>query len=678
MLRVSGRVKLPSAVEEVAVMVAAVVEKLRADEEDAKAIQRRGTMEAMVESINNDLIVGLWQQQEQKVMKKPTASKLRWMLDRSRAKILQKNFREGSKKVPEFSEKWHHRRATYKRHEEMRSPFCNGIVASPGINIGRLAQEKMGNKQSNGAGEKEAQTEKKSCATTSSSTLATQLPSDDKLQELVEATADTQQQEQESPAPKQNMSIFSKIGTALFPPPRAAAETSSPQSLPPTALPPIKVRLCHCATDDEHRTYISNFLNRVGNLHGEQGLREAGFEYRKLYCSEHEPVITSSSKDNNSDDDTTTQEEKKCDAQDESQRDKEDSTVNNVAEEMTTRTGVMDAMVSDNTNSNKTYKPCLHCATRLYYCETDILITEENRKLYIADGEMYEEVTRLAQEYAQELMQREGNLEWVTVCNDPAHSQPVRALVHEDHHLVSESNEREDTADDHPTLLIATGKGKVRAGIFSRRFLLTAGLESSTALPMVIEAAQRQMSVVIFDPNARGDRKGMDTFEKSFNAVLGHLDHVGEKDSETAIIEDVPSKRALYIVAHSASGSQLVRYMLDRVHGYLPYLRAIAFTDSTHNIQWTRKNAALQSLLGSKKCVYFRSASKNHDDLWHSRKAGEVVETDSFWEHRFGGIRTMYAGTHEHSLMNWFAHFHIWDHFDEHLPTKEGEQSGQE
>ena len=314
--------------------------------------------------------------------------------------------------------------------------------------------------------------------------------------------------------------------------------------------------------------------------------------------------------------------------------------------------------------SNNDCKPCLHCATRLFYCQTNTLITEENRKLYVADGEMYEEVTRLAQECAQEVMQRQGNLEWVTVCDDPAHPQPVRALVHEEHHLVSK--EKQDTADDHPTLLIATGRGKVKAGIFSRQHLLTSGMESSTALPMVVEATRRKMTVVIFDPNARGDRKGMESFEKSFEVVLGHL----KVDQSEPAVQHGPSKRALYIVAHSASGSQLVRYMLDRVHGYLPYLRAIAFTDSTHNIQWTRNNEALQSLLGSKKCVYFRSASKNHDDLWHTRKAGETVETDSFWQHRFGSIKTLWAGTEEHSLMNWFAHTHIWEHFDEHLETE--------
>lgn len=538
----------------------------------------------------------------------------------------------------------------------------------------------MGNKPSSqDSGEKGAEKDEESCKTTSTSTLATQ-PSDDTLRELKEATAQGETRET-----KPKTSLLVKIGNALF---GAAEEPAQQQSSSELHPPRVKVRLCHCETDDQHRAFVSEFLDRVQNLHGEEGLRQSGFEYRKWFCPAHEPVDRNRSEQHA--DDGSTQEEKKCDVSihDESEHDVsaiDESTSSsmqldqNVRDELATRATIMNSVQATSDGREK-YKPCLECATRLYHSETNTLITEENRKQYIADGEMYEQVTRLAQECAQEAMQRAGNLEWVTVCDDPAHAQPVRALVHEDHHLVSK--EREDTADDHPTLLIATGRGKVKAGIFSRRFLLTAGMESSTALPMVIEAAQRQMSVVIFDPNARGDRNGMDTFEKSFEVVLGHLDQSSTEDADdssaspkpASVEGHTPSKRALYIVAHSASGSQLVRYMLDRVHGYLPYLRAIAFTDSTHNIQWTRKNAALQNLLGSKKCVYFRSASKAHDDLWESRKAGETVETDSFWDHRFGGIKTLWAGTEEHSLMNWFAHVHIWDHFDQHL-NSEGDVS---
>ena len=40
-------------------------------------------------------------------------------------------------------------------------------------------------------------------------------------------------------------------------------------------------------------------------------------------------------------------------------------------------------------------------------------------------------------------------------------------------------------------------------------------------------------------------------------------------------------------------------------------------------------------------------------------------ETDSFWIHRFGKVKTMWAGTADHALTNWAAHSSIWDHFDD-------------
>lgn len=485
---------------------------------------------------------------------------------------------------------------------------------------------------------------------TSSSTLNT-LPSDDKLRELVEATAETSFPSVDSSKP--TASLSSLIVAAVGKLGHAIDNFLSPAPSEPwqPSLPRIKVLLHGCDSEDEHREYLARLLEQVKDLHGEEGLRVAGFQYRMVHCQKHQSPHGGTTVPTND----CQEEEKKSDNPDgETQQDITDE---DVGKQLSARVTVMSGLpLADNATTTQ----CFQCATRLFHIASESLITEKNLQTYVADGEMYEEVTRLCQECAQEAMQREGKLEWVIICNDPAHSKPVRALVHEDHHLVSGST----TADDNPTLLIATGKGKVMAGIFSRRHLLTSGMEASTALPMVSEAAHRNMSVVIFDPNARGDRNGMDTFEKSFEVVLGHLDHTHDG-------QHTPSNRALYIVAHSASGSQLVRYMLDRVHGYLPHLRAIAFTDSTHNIQWTRNNEALHSLLGSQRCVYFRAANKHRDDLWQSRKAGDVVEAEPYWEHRFGKIRTLWAGTEEHSLMNWFAHAHIWDHFDQQMHPSE-------
>ena len=302
---------------------------------------------------------------------------------------------------------------------------------------------------------------------------------------------------------------------------------------------------------------------------------------------------------------------------------------------------------------------CLECMTRLFHITSDAMITEENWNRYIAFGDMYDEISRMCQEFAQDQMMDEGGLIWVTICEDSGKGNPIRALVDEDH-----------SQRPGPILLVITGKGKVRTGIFSRRHLLTSGVECSTALPMVREAKRRGMKVAMIDPNARGEREGMSTFEMSVRALFGHTDwdkegtenERGPFTSEffNPYLHDCP----LYVLAHSAAGGQLCRYLLDQAHHLLPQIAAIVFTDSTHNIQWAKRHESLQRLLESPACVYLRSSNVRNDNDWGLKRAGDVVDVDHHWRRRFGNIETLWAGTAEHSLMNWTSHHQIWQHFD--------------
>mmetsp|Transcript_14646 Transcript_14646/g.31856 ORF Transcript_14646/g.31856 Transcript_14646/m.31856 type:complete len:162 (+) Transcript_14646:518-1003(+) len=142
------------------------------------------------------------------------------------------------------------------------------------------------------------------------------------------------------------------------------------------------------------------------------------------------------------------------------------------------------------------------------------------------------------------------------------------------------------------------------------------------------------------------------------------------------------SRRSIYVLAHSASGGQLVRHLREDP-ALLPSIRAVAFTDSTHNVQWCKQNPDLKDFLQRKNCVYLRSngvrssqssvnvSSRGKvircDCVGCDRSAGSEADTDHFWEHRFGKIRTLWAGTADHALSNWTGHKSIWDHFDEHV-----------
>lgn len=183
---------------------------------------------------------------------------------------------------------------------------------------------------------------------------------------------------------------------------------------------------------------------------------------------------------------------------------------------------------------------------------------------------------------------------------------------------------------------------------------MTTGLEPSTALPLLREARDRGMNCVVIDPNARGDRVGMDTFEISIRGLFEQQsvlkdeeDDDSEKERETSAIIPANVDGSIYVLAHSAAGGQLVRYLLDQQQGapLLSRIRCITFTDSTHSIQWLKaSHPHISSMIQSSNALYVRSANIMRDDDWENASPGDECPRDKFWSHRFGDIKTVWAG----------------------------------
>lgn len=450
-------------------------------------------------------------------------------------------------------------------------------------------------------------------------------------------------------------------------------------------LRPVPVMIEGCDTLEQHYDRIEKSCTMIQSLQGEEGLRSLGFEYRMIPCEahqqeEHDPF--ESDLDDDSNDEFVSG--NFAPRRSASQPSLAFSTEITSSLRSNASSSIQDLDISPPTEnvaplcSEESDQPCLWCMRHLFHVESNQIVHGEVRSKFIADGDMYEGVSRLSQEYAQVLMCQEGDLVWHTIEEFSQHcrKEPIRVLVSRDHPIVT------NEASDKPTLIIATGRGKVRAGIFSRQHLLCSGLESSTAIPMIREAMTRDMFLLILDPNVHGDEHGFVTFQKS-------MDHCLEK-----------CDGSLYMLSHSASGGHFARYLLDRSKDILTRIHAVAFTDSTHNIQWarTKKNSytkrgngvkniskvddppsddderfPLYQMLESDRCVYFRCNIIRQDGSnWHLHPAGEPVQTDAFWKHRFGNIRTMWAGTDEHSMTNWYAHSKIWEHFDGFLEQERG------
>ena len=464
----------------------------------------------------------------------------------------------------------------------------------------------------------------------------------------------------------------------------ADAQSSTTPRYPHSCYPQPSVLLFGCSTIEDHYARIKEILKVGVDRYGEEGLRRIGFEYRFVPCDAHRirndneqdqdqqhPSNFEYNQANGSVDLAQIQECQDTTHESASSLQLVTESFDSVASEASSTRSSLDIHSEDLPLEDVGGHHCFRCSLRLCHIDSDTFVTDKNRRKVIADGDMYELVTKLAMQNAHEVMMKEGDLEWKTV-EQHDQKESIRALVSRGHTIVNSDGlegriqQHEDGSSHCPTLMIATGRGKVRAGIFSRHHLICSSMESSTALPIVREALIRGMNIVIPDPNVHGERDGYESFRKTMQSVFRQW------EEPTC---DIPlGSRDLYILSHSASGGQLARYLLDKSDAYLPHVKAIAFTDSTHNIQWakTHQNEQLYSKLESPECVYFRCASVRSEDTreWHLDPPGKAVQTDSFWKRRFGNIKTYSAGTKEHSLTNWYAHSKIWEHFDHHLDEK--------
>jgi len=461
---------------------------------------------------------------------------------------------------------------------------------------------------------------------------------------------------------------------------------------------PPRIRLYGTSNAEEHFERIEWAIQTAKGKYGLAGLKTLGFEYRLLFCSQHRHLRDGEKADEggrrlDSEMDGSIGQRLSFPLYEQCNGEKKfDNQNKSLGFDTLSKSSVsyskQAVQISDkHDNRREDVKGitdiCSDCNSRLYHIESDTLITLKNRNTFIADGEMYEVIVRLCQEYAQDLIQMEASLHWISICEGGRKKGlPIRALVHKDYTDLRSPRELEVSTAEQPkcrrhrcailpdTLLITTGRGKVRAGIFSRQHLLVSGIEASTCLESVREAEKRGMRVIILDPNARGDRNGMSTYTESLRVIFRDKIHQ-DATSEPAFIQHRDQNSSLYVLAHSASGSHLAQHLMHDGSYIMRSLRAVVFTDSNHSVQWFKKHREVSSFFQSPSSLYIRTANEYRDCDWEKGVLGELCKTDQVWKHRFGDIRTIWAGTKDHSLGNWTAHSFIWEHFDKHLGCNE-------
>jgi hypothetical protein len=302
--------------------------------------------------------------------------------------------------------------------------------------------------------------------------------------------------------------------------------------------------------------------------------------------------------------------------------------------------------------------PCFDCRTKLFHLHpTPTMISPENQNQFVPKGSKFGAVSDVCQTIIQCRLVKQYHLQKIRTSSD---DEPgIEAFATPNYF---------DDLQHCPILIIIPGKGDSRAGILSTKEIVLSGMETGSTEFFLERARCCGMAMILLDPNARGPRSGMTCLESSLTALF---EDNGNHD-----------RRPLFVLAHSAAGGYFVRYLLlgQRRKVLQKKIQAICFTDSTHNIQWAKPRRGdtgenhgdelLFDFLQSSRCLYIRNTVIHHLDTFASskdRKLGEEIPHDVHWERRFGTVRTVWAGTTEHSRICWEGRHIIWEFLARHL-----------
>ena len=350
---------------------------------------------------------------------------------------------------------------------------------------------------------------------------------------------------------------------------------------------------------------------------------------------------------------------------------------------------------------------CDACLTSLFHVESGNKITSFNWKSYSKDTIMYGHVAKLCQEITQSRIQSHYGMYFHPIPHRINKYPLLHMLIS---NQLRQSNDRNNkkhnnNKEDTPIFLVLPGKGVSRAGILSTKHLVESSIEQGSANCHIEEAQKKRgYNVVLIDSNAWGRHVKGECLHTSLSYFV-----------KTFLTSYNLKKPKIYILAHSASGGHLVRYLMKEQHTIhnstttqkqttpptklFDHIQAIAFTDSTHNIQWLKHSTedktqpniyeSLSDFLQSDKCVYIKYNSEHPSDTFIDHKerlSGEdyycqknthsktstMTTAQYYHKRRFGNIPTVWAGTSDHSAMCWVARHYIWEFFDRHsIPKQE-------
>jgi len=266
----------------------------------------------------------------------------------------------------------------------------------------------------------------------------------------------------------------------------------------------------------------------------------------------------------------------------------------------------------------------------------------------------YAEVAAAAMDYAHSLMIEEVGVQWYSYSGGTAQelgsNEPEITRSRGSKFLATK-----DWQSNPNLLVLITGTGSVRAGVWGRQLCVVDSLEHGTGLEMMMWAVgTKGWAAVAMDPN---DPAGVvdDADQDPDTRGLLHCVAVSKLLSARA------QATSMFFVAHSFGGACFIDSLAlafgDRD---LPRLRAVAFTDSVHYVE----DECIQLDGGTKRLskaqlAWVRASGR------HWRQAKEPLDTVEDEFNSSSGCRTVSAGIMDHPSVNFAADPSIREFFEE-------------
>lgn len=294
----------------------------------------------------------------------------------------------------------------------------------------------------------------------------------------------------------------------------------------------------------------------------------------------------------------------------------------------------------------------------------------------------YEALGEIITQYVYELLEKDCRLKKEMLPVDATECEPKSFIYMSEDALTNQDK----------LLVLIQGSGVVRAGQWARRLIINEDLDSGTQIPFIKKAVQEGYGVIVLNPNENalevekvGDpsadawdepaekrerkeecegKKKKDGYEKYRNPQKERetkripIRENSSPEEHTLYVWDHFISRSLakniFVVAHSYGGLSFVELMIQREDDVMSRVRAVAMTDSVHNVWHQDPSRSTKDWLKERCCN------------WVSSPEPLDTPVDSL----LPDCRRRSAGTERHELTSWNSFKSIFRFFNEHLQAR--------